>query len=80
MRRGKFFKIMVYYFSERRVTVVMEYESLSPDMTRELARRLSQRMIVGDVLLASEGYRNGEPDIVGLDGYQLQWLRHAFRI
>lgn len=37
-------------------------------------------MIVGDVLLASVGYRNGEPDIVGLDGYQLQWLRHAFRI
>lgn len=37
-------------------------------------------MIVGDVLLASEGYRNGEPDIVGLDGYQLQWLRQAFRI
>ena len=30
--------------------------------------------------LAAEGYRNGEPDIVGLDGYQLQWLRHAFRI
>ena len=36
--------------------------------------------IFGDVLLAAEGYRNGEPDIVGLDGYQLQWLRHAFRI
>lgn len=36
--------------------------------------------IFGDVLLASEGYRYGEPDIVGLDGYQLQWLRLAFRI
>ena len=36
--------------------------------------------IFGDVLLAAEGYRNGEPDIVGLDGYQLQWLRHAFCI
>ena len=36
--------------------------------------------IFGDVLLAAEGYRNGEPDIVGLDVYQLQWLRHAFRI
>lgn len=36
--------------------------------------------IVGDVLLASAGYRNGEKDVVGLDGYQLQWLRHAFRI
>ena len=37
-------------------------------------------VIVGNVILAAEGYRNGEPDIVGLDGYQLQWLRHAFRI
>lgn len=37
-------------------------------------------MIVGDVLLASEGYRNGEPSIVGLDGFQLQWLRQALRI
>ena len=36
--------------------------------------------IFGDVLLAAEGYRNGEPDIVGLDGYQLQWLRRAFCI
>lgn len=36
--------------------------------------------IFGDVLLADEGYRNGEPDIVGLDGYQLQWLRQAFHI
>ena len=37
-------------------------------------------VIVGNVILAAEGYRNGEPDIVGLDGYQLQWLRHAFCI
>lgn len=36
--------------------------------------------IFGDVLLAAEGYRNGEPDIVGLDGYQFQWLRRAFCI
>lgn len=37
-------------------------------------------VIVGKVILAAEGYRNGEPDLVGLDGYQLQWLRQALRI
>lgn len=36
--------------------------------------------ICGDVLIASEGFRNGEPDIVGLDMLQLSFLRQCFDI
>lgn len=37
-------------------------------------------VMVGNVLLASEGYRNGEPDLVGLNDFQLKYLRDAFGI
>ena len=37
-------------------------------------------VICGDVLIASEGYRNGEPDLVGLDMLQLHFLRQCFDI
>ena len=37
-------------------------------------------VMVGNVLLASEGYRNGEPDLVGLNDFQLKDLRDAFGI
>ena len=52
---------------------MMEYESLSPDMTRELARRLSQRMIVGDVVLLQGDLGAGKTEFVkGLaEGFQV---------
>lgn len=37
-------------------------------------------VICGNVILAAEGYRNGEPDLVGLDDAQLRFLRHSFGI
>lgn len=37
-------------------------------------------VMVGNVLLASEGYRNGEPDLVGLNDFQLKYLRDTFGI
>lgn len=37
-------------------------------------------VIVGNVMLAAEGYRNGEPDLVGLNDMQLKYLRDAFDI
>lgn len=37
-------------------------------------------VIVGNVILAAEGYRNGEPDLVGLNDTQLKFLCAAFGI
>lgn len=36
--------------------------------------------IMGNVILAAEGYRNGEPDLIGLNDYQLKFLRSCFAI
>ena len=36
--------------------------------------------IMGNVILAAEGYRDGEPDLVGLNDYQLAFLRSIFVI
>lgn len=37
-------------------------------------------VVVGKVILAAEGYRNGEPDLVGLNDAQLKFLCAAFGI
>lgn len=36
--------------------------------------------IMGNVILAAEGNRDGEPDLVGLSDYQLAFLRSCFGI
>ena len=51
-----------------------------PGLINRLATVWCSDVVLGNVILAAEGYRNGEPDLVGLNDFQLKYLRDAFGI
>lgn len=65
--------------TRNQVFVIDEEGALKPNQINVVASMFYGMPIYGNVLLAKEGIRNGEPDIVGFEWDEFQFTKLAFR-
>ena len=65
--------------TKNQVFIVDEEGALKPNQINVVASMFYGMPIYGNVLLAKEGIRNGEPDIVGFNWDELQFTKLTFR-
>lgn len=59
--------------------IVNEEGKLGELPYNEVASDLVDDVIVGDILIMTEGFVNGEPDIIGLDDEQIEIVKKALK-